>query len=92
MTTNEKTGVALPDDLSELHLSTLAYAVRADWLNPYFGAVPYIDAMGCLASVNDDYGCDRGDSIVMYFLSNAGSWRGPIARVVKAELRKRVGL
>jgi hypothetical protein len=35
---------------------------------------------------------DTGKSIVLYFLSNAGTWRGETAKRVKAELKKMVGL
>ena len=73
-------------------LYQLAETIRRDWTKPYFGAVPYLDAMRTLNSVGDSYGYDDGDSIVRYFLANAGTWRGEVAREVKAELRKRVGL
>ncbi len=35
------------------------------------------------------YGADPGSSIVAYFLSNASTWKGPVAKMVKAELRQR---
>lgn len=53
-----------------------------------FGAKPYLDAMRCMVTIDDDYGCDSGRSVVLYFLSNAHHWRGPIARTVKAELKE----
>lgn len=68
-------------------LSTIAMEIRKDWKKPYFGAVPYLQAMMCLNSVNDSYGFDDGKSIVLYFLANAGTWRGDTAKRVKAELR-----
>jgi len=71
-------------------LDGLARIIRNDWTRPYFGAVPYLDAMGTLASIGDVYGCDDGRSIVLYFLSNATTWRGPVAREVKAELKRRM--
>jgi hypothetical protein len=43
--------------------------------------------MATLRSINDDYGCDSAHSIVIYFLSNATTWRGETARRVKAELK-----
>jgi len=67
-------------------LREIAAEIRRDWKNPYFGAVPYLQAMGTLGSVNDSYGYDEGRSIVNYFLSNASGWRGPTAKRVKAEL------
>ncbi|HEX5093743.1 MAG TPA: hypothetical protein VFV84_13735 [Burkholderiales bacterium] len=76
-------------DLSTLDLSGLAGIIRRDWTRPYFGAVPYLDALATLRTVADAYGCDDGRSIVLYFLANANGWRGPVARAVKAELKAR---
>jgi hypothetical protein len=67
-------------------LDEIAEEIRSDWKNVYFGAVPYLDAMESLNSINDNYGSDSGSSIVAYFLSNATSWRGPVAKRIKAEL------
>lgn len=67
-------------------LSTIAVEIRRDWKKPYFGAMPYLQAMMCLDSVNDNYGFDTGKSIVIYFLANAGTWKGETARRIKKEL------
>ena len=71
-------------------LSAIAAEIRRDWTKPYFGAVPYIEAMSSLSSARDPYGMDSGDDIVRYFLANAGKWRGDTARRVKAELKAMV--
>ncbi len=68
-------------------LQDIAREIRSDWKSPYFGAVPYLDALSSLGSVNDRYGYDSGRDIVIYFLSNATTWRGETARKVKAELK-----
>ena len=68
----------------------IAGVIRADWKAPYFGAVPYLNAMRTLRRVSDDYGYDSGKSIILYFLSNAQTWRGPIAREVKTRLKELV--
>ena len=68
-------------------LWAIAREVRKDWKNVYFGAVPYLDAMASLDSINDTYGWDSAKSIVLYFLSNASTWRGETAKRVKAELK-----
>lgn len=73
-------------------LCDIAREIRSDWKNPYFGAVPYIDAMSVLTGPNDMYGADRAEDIVRYFLANSRTWRGEKARTVKAELRKMVGM
>jgi hypothetical protein len=67
-------------------LYEVAEEIRKDWKNIYFGAKPYLDAMSCLESINDNYGWDSGKSIVLYFLANASSWRGETARRIKKEL------
>jgi len=76
--------------LQEMNLAQIANVVRCDWKKVYFGAVPYLSAMGTLDSIADDYGLDSGQSIVLYFLANAATWRGETARAVKKELKRRV--
>lgn len=68
-------------------LSEIADEIKADWTRPYFGAVPYLEAMTTLHRMSDMYGMDDAASIVRYFLSNATTWRGDTARRVKAELK-----
>lgn len=68
-------------------LNTIANDIRKDWTKPYFGAVPYLDAMGTLNSIRDTYYYDDASDIVRYFLSNATSWKGETARTIKAELK-----
>lgn len=55
-------------------------------MSPY--ARPYFNAMLELESINDRYMHDSGKSIVLYFLANAGSWRGEDARRIKKELKE----
>lgn len=71
-------------------LYVIAREIRQDWKRPYFGAVPYIEALGSLNTIADRYGLDDAEGIVLRFLSNAGTWRGETARRVKAELKKLV--
>ena len=71
-------------------LYQIASEIRQDWKKVYFGAVPYLEAMSSLSSVNDNYGYDSAKSIVLYFLSNANSWRGEVAKRVKKELKELV--
>ena len=67
-------------------LSVIAAEVRKDWKKPYFGAVPYLNAMMCLDKITDNYGFDSAQMIVLYFLANAGTWKGETARRIKKEL------
>jgi hypothetical protein len=73
-------------------LNVIASEIRSDWKSVNYGAKPYLDAMGCLTNVSDNFGMDTGKSIVLYFLSNASTWWGETAKRVKAELKKMVGL
>lgn len=69
-------------------LSAIAAEIREDWgvkLSPH--AEPYVDAMAGLKSIGERYINEDASSIVRYFLANAGTWRGEVARRVKAELK-----
>lgn len=68
-------------------LYEIADQIRKDWRPVNYAAKPYLDAMSSLDSVNDKYGQDDARGIVLYFLSNARSWRGETAKLVKAELK-----
>lgn len=68
-------------------LNTIAHDIRVDWAKPYFGAVPYLDAMETLSTMRDTYYYDDASDIVRYFLANATTWKGETARAIKAELR-----
>lgn len=65
----------------------VAREIRRQWKNIYFGAVPYLEAM-----MYASYGLDGEKSVVLYFLANAQTFRGPDAKRLKAELKKIVGV
>jgi len=67
-------------------LNQIAQEITKDWKKVYFGAVPYLSAMLTLESIESMYIHDTAKSIVLYFLANAGTWRGETARRVKKEL------
>ena len=73
-------------------LYEIAREIKQDWTKVYFGAVPYLDAMSTLDSIEDNYIMDSGKSVVIYFLSNASTWRGETAKRIKAELKAMAGL
>ncbi len=68
-------------------LYEIAQDIESHWTNVWFGARPYLDAMKSLNSIHDNYGLDSAESIVLYFLANAHTWKGESARRVKAELK-----
>lgn len=66
----------------------IAQDIRRDWgIKVNFAAKPYLAAMLSLESKKDMYGADSGDSIILYFLTNASSYRGETAKRLKAELK-----
>lgn len=68
-------------------LNSIARDISRDWTKPYFGAVPYLDAMHSLQTIRDKYYYDDAESVVRYFLANATTWKGDTARSIKAELK-----
>lgn len=65
----------------------IAREIAFDWEKPYFGAVPYIEAMLALDNINEKYGYDSAEEIVLRFLVNASTYRGATARKLKEELK-----
>lgn len=78
--------------IQDLNPAELARIIRQHWPNVYFGAVPYLQAMDFLPSWQAPYGEDSGKSIGLYFLSNATTWKGDVARMVKAEMKRQLGV
>jgi hypothetical protein len=72
------------------HLFQIARMIKKDWKEPYFGAVPYLKAMQSMSHVGESFDMDSGVSIVRYFLANANTWRGPVARAVKLRLNQMI--
>jgi len=79
-----------PEQVSGMSLSAIARFIARDWPRPYFGSVPYIEAMLSLESLDENFGFDSAREIVQRFLANAQTYRGPDARVIKAELNTRL--
>ena len=68
-------------------IRSIALDIRQEWVKVNFAAKPDLDAMLELNSINDKYYEDSAKSVVLYFLSNASSFRGERAKVLKAELK-----
>ena len=73
-------------------LAEIARDISKHWKPMYFGAVPYYMAMKELTSIDDNYHADSAKSVVLYFLANASTWRGPDAKRIKQELKQMVGI
>lgn len=71
-------------------ISEIAREIARTWPKVNFAAVPYLDAMKSLGTLAENYYQDTAESVVLYFLSNATTWRGEDARRIKAELNAMV--
>jgi hypothetical protein len=69
-------------------LSNIAHDIKRDWKAVNYAAAPYLNALLQMDKVTDAYYFDTGASVVRYFLANAKAWRGPVAQVIKAELKE----
>ena len=67
-------------------LHEIASDIYKTWSKVNYAAMPYLEAMAQLESIDDKYYYDSGKSIVRYFLSNAVTWKGESARLIKKEL------
>ena len=65
----------------------IAADINRNWKNVNYAAEPYLGAMLNINSIDDMYFADTAKSIVLYFLSNARSFRGADAKRLKAELK-----
>jgi hypothetical protein len=81
-------------DLRDAGLQRIVALIYNDWgdtIDPY--ATQYLNALDVndCETLDDPVGNETAEVQVRYFLSNASAWRGPTARAVKAELRRRLG-
>jgi len=65
----------------------IASEIRRTWKKVNYAAVPYLDAMREISSIDDNYMYESAKEQVIRFLCNAGSYRGDDARRIKKELR-----
>jgi len=77
----------MSDQKTARPLHVIAAEINRSWAKVNFAAKPYLAAMRQMSSVEDNYGYEDGRGVVLYFLSNAGGWRGPDAKRIKAELK-----
>ena len=69
-------------------ISEIAKDIRKDWNPVNYAAKPYLDAMFSLDKITDGCCEDSGKSVVLYFLANAQTWKGEVARTIKKELKE----
>ena len=68
-------------------LYEIARDISKDWKNVNFAAKPYLEALRQLDKITDCFYSDTAKTVVIYFLGNASSWRGPVAKAIKLELK-----
>lgn len=90
-----ETTVNLPD-YSKMNICELAVEIRKDWSKQKSGISQFakgqLSAMFTMETVDSGYIAETGRDIIPRFLCNAEQWRGPVARAIKKELKKRLGL
>jgi len=79
-----------PEDLSTP--AKVARLIKRDWTKVHYAAVPYLESMLSLNSIEDNDWHDSGKSVVLYFLNNARTYRGDNAVRYKAALKAMCGL
>jgi hypothetical protein len=82
----------MENTMTERKIYSIANDILDNWKRPYFGALPYIRSMLALSDLDDNYGYDDARTILVYFLANSGTWRGPEARRIKAEIKTMLGI
>ena len=65
----------------------IAEDILNDWNRINYAARPYLAAMLTINNEHENYGQDTAKSIILYFLSNASSYRGSKAKELKNELK-----
>ncbi len=81
-------GTAMSDQKTVTRpLHVIAAEINRTWPKVNFAARPYLDAMGARSAIQGSVPPNDGESVVLYFLSNASTWRGDDARRIKAELK-----
>jgi hypothetical protein len=71
-------------------INQIAQDIKREWKTVNYAAKPYLSAMYELTDKNSSAGYDNAQSIIRYFLANASSFRGPIAKELKNELKQHI--
>ena len=65
----------------------IAADIVNDWNRPNYAALPYLTAMLTINNEQEQFGQDTAKNVILYFLSNAGTYKGPKAKELKTELK-----
>jgi hypothetical protein len=78
--------------IEKLLISDIAWRCARDWKNVSPHARPYLEDMKRWSQIDQSSGNSNCRDVVVRFLSNASGWRGPVAKELKAELKRRLAL
>jgi hypothetical protein len=84
-------GRAIRTIVASRRISDVARDIYAAWPKVNYAAAPYLKAMRDLETMSDMDMHDSAKDIVIRFLANASSFRGPKAKELKAELKTMIG-
>jgi hypothetical protein len=70
----------------------IATEIKSLWLNIPAEAAIYLEGMMLFTTVDEYHGDTSARSVIIQFLSNARTWQGEKARLIKYELRWMAGL
>jgi hypothetical protein len=88
MTTLRTPTLALTPEPVKRTIGAIATEIAADWGGKVnYAAKPYLAAMRYLRDSDSKYGAEDSESVVVYFLSNASTYRTAKAKGLKAELK-----
>ena len=71
-------------------VSDVAADIRKAWPKVNYAAKAYLEAMETMSTMDKPYYEDSAQSVILYFLSNASTFRGEDAKRLKAELKELV--
>ena len=72
-------------------ISTIIREIRQTWPKPYFGAVPYLEALSQCQTADDRYMFETAGDMIPYLLGNMQTFtskHNPNAKAIKEELTK----
>lgn len=69
-------------------LNEVIQDIKKHWKKPYFGAVPYLEALSKCQKITDTYMFEDAASLVNYLLANMQTFRGEKAKELKNELKE----
>lgn len=82
----------MPEATANRPIHEIAAEIERCWPKVNYAARPYLDAMKQLSLPTDMFYADDAKSVVIYFLSNATTFRGEDAKRLKAELKRLFGV